>query len=156
MSLNIPAIKAFLVNGSDGEIDTELSCAKFLTDLETFRVKTGESLALIAATVKSIFDERMGANLNKPAIVTYSLIKMGANLETHAALTEAVTEYIDTNTGKRGASLFGMRKGKGGGFFRHSERKDDDKCYEKENEETAAFNAAVAAKVAADAATATA
>lgn len=133
--VNGAAVKAFLVNGSDGEIDNDLSIAKFLSELELFKTLSAEGNALVSNAVKAVWDKFKGAKINKPGVINFTLQQLNATPDNVKELTLAVQDYLDLNTGNRGEALFGSKKGREGGMVRHEDQDEKSSFYKKVDDE---------------------
>lgn len=122
------AIRLFLVtNGS--EIDISATVGSFRDNLYDYEDTLKASEKLLSEAVSYVFDSVKGSMIAKSGLIMFTVSKLGANPANHKEVTLAVTDYIDANTGNRGDKLFGMRKGRNGGFFRHADRSETDPIY---------------------------
>ncbi len=120
--VNINALKAYMVvDDNTKQIDYKRSCERLIADLKDYENKQETSEARIASALAAVFDKFKGAQINKDALISFTMQELGASPETYGALSKGLTDYLKSNTGSRG-SLFGVRLGPGGGFFRWIDR----------------------------------
>jgi len=103
---------------TDGSIDIQATLDKFETDLETFAALQAADEEKVAEAVHTVFDQNKGARINMPYLVGQALPLLGVTSATHKSLTERVQAYVRGNADGKGANLFSIEKGKGGGCAR--------------------------------------
>lgn len=116
MTLQIAAIKAFIVPDEHGEIDYMKSGQKYLESLKAFEGLILADEVAVKNAVAAVFDKYKGGNVTKaPAFI---LRELTPTPETYGEFEKRVNEYLKLNTGEVGEALLGMRKGAGGGHWR--------------------------------------
>jgi len=102
----------------DGAIDVQATLDKFQSDLEQFITVQAADEERVAEAVHAVFDKNLGARINMPYLVGQALPLLGVTSSTQKALTERVLSYVRSNADGKGANLFSIEKGKGGGCAR--------------------------------------
>lgn len=129
MSINVSAIKAFLVSNTDGSINYDDSVAKFQMALQEFEELNSQGDEKIASACSEVFDQYPGLNVTQfPAFV---IAKLGVSPSNYGETMSRIQAYLKANTGEYGEALFGMRKGIGGGHWRWSDKLANDETVTK-------------------------
>ena len=126
--VNVAAVKAFLVLSADGTVDYEASAHKFMGEIKGYETLVESGDKAIREVVGGLFDQYKGTNITN--LGSFVLRGLNPTPDTIAELTLRVKEWLGANTGERDSgSLLGVKKGKGGGSFRHSDKAADDAVY---------------------------
>lgn len=124
MSINVAAIKAFLVSNDDGSVNFAASTAKFETELQGYEEMNSQGDEQIAEAISAIFDTYPGVNVTNLAGFAISKLQVGPT--NYSETMDRVKSYLKANTGEYGEAHFGMRKGKGGGHWRWADKSASD------------------------------
>lgn len=110
----------FTVRDASGAVDVEKSVEAFRSALNE-QVAQAEKLATqVEGAVDAVFDEQ-GERLPKGMLIDFVLAKLGRTATNNAALTQAVENYLRTQTSKdKGADgrRIAALKGQKGGLLR--------------------------------------
>ena len=129
MSINVSAVKAFLVLTAAGTIDFEASLSKYQEALLEFEELNSQGGEKIASACSEVFDQYPGLNVTQfPAFV---IAKLGVSPSNYGETMSRIQSYLKANTGEYGEALFGMRKGIGGGHWRWSDKLANDETVTK-------------------------
>lgn len=96
-----------------GRIDVAASLEALEIALEAAIVAEETATAGVSAAVLAVFEEHKGQSINKPAVASLAMQKLGTVPAAFGATSDLINAYIDQNKGANG--LFIVRKGKGGG-----------------------------------------
>jgi len=118
-------VKESAVRGANGLIDADATVALFTEQLSSYITNTEAKVAQVASAVSDVFDEHKGVRMNTPALVSFSLSKLGAGPANYSDLEEAVGLYVhaQARTESNPDGLFEITKGKGGGICRVCDKK---------------------------------
>jgi len=106
---------------TNGQIDSEATLRKFEADLATYIVEQSADLEAVSDAVSAVFDSHKGTRINMPFLVSQALPLLNVTPATHKSLTERVQGYVRANADGKGADLFSIEKGKGGGVARKAD-----------------------------------
>lgn len=124
MSINVSAIKAFLVSNDDGSVNFAASTAKFEAELQGYEEMNSQGDEQIAEAISAIFDQYPGVNVTN--LAGYALSRLQVGPTNYSETMDRVKSYLKANTGEYGEAHFGMRKGKGGGHWRWADKSASD------------------------------
>lgn len=117
----LKAYVAFLAGGAG--IDYEKSCKNLIADLNAYEAVLEVTGTKVKDAILAVFAKHKGANLNKPALISFAMAGLDANPANYAVYQESITAFLKPsedggNVGTReSGALIGMRKGIGGGFW---------------------------------------
>jgi hypothetical protein len=111
-------LSTYAVRSTDGSIDTQATLDKFASDLDQFARVQAADQERVAEAVHAVFDSHKGTRINMPYLVSQALPLLQVTPATHKALSERVLAYVRENADGKGANLFSIEKGKGGGCAR--------------------------------------
>ncbi len=128
MGINGSAVKAFMVQDDNGEINEEASVAKFTEALRGFKSMIWWDLEKIETAANAVFDTHKGVNITDfgQFLLTRMLGMAPKGQEiTPDSMSEIkgrIRDYLKENTGEFGEAKFGTKKGLNGGSFRWSDK----------------------------------
>jgi hypothetical protein len=96
-----------------GRIDVAASLEALESALEAAIVAEETATQGVSAAVLGVFADHKGAAINKPAVASLAMQKLGTSPAEYGATKLLIDAYIDQNKGEGG--LFKVTKGKGGG-----------------------------------------
>lgn len=147
MSINIAAVKAFMVPDENGNIDFEKSGRKYLDSLQALESLIASDEKAVKEAVTAVFDKYKGTNVTNA--VPIIMRELPANPDTYNEMEKRVKEYLKMNTGEYGEAMLGARKGIGGGVWRWVDKGASSKEVKASLEAIAERNAKAAAAAAA-------
>ena len=104
----------------NGLVDMENTLKSVATAIDAYNVSMVNDLETIGVAVHAVFDTYKGVSINKPALVSLTMARLGGtDPNTFALLSERINAYIDSQVD---ANVLSMKKGKGGGFSRVSDQ----------------------------------
>lgn len=122
-----------LVLDSNKSIDIEASVEKFRTAATLLKARHDNDLEVVANAVNAIFDKYRGANLTMEVLKSFTCTSLDVPPEAYGDICDRIYAYVQENleagngiTKAGKPALFGMRKGRGGGFCRLSDQKKGD------------------------------
>lgn len=121
--MNTSALKVYLAFTDTGSIDYKSSAENLIKDLQAYEAVLEVTGTKVQDAILAVFAKYKGANLNKPALITYTLTELGASPDNYTVYAESITAFLKPlaeggNVGTRDSgALIGMRKGMGGGFW---------------------------------------
>ena len=104
-----------------GRIDVTASLVALESALEAAIVAEETATAGVSAAVLAVFADYKGTSINKPAVASLAMQKLGTAPGDFGATSDLVNAYIDQNKGDDG--LFIVKKGKGGGISLRADAK---------------------------------
>lgn len=121
-------LTAFVARTPEGNIDHQATNQKFSALLQAYEAERETEDELVVNAINAVFDEHVGARLNKPYVLnTALLVKMSCAAAELPILQKRAADYLKANTGERGSAIFGVSKGPGGGMIRYSDVPEDKK-----------------------------
>jgi hypothetical protein len=124
--MNINALKAylaFLPADQGGGIDYKGSATNLIADLQAYEAVLEATGGKVKDAILSVFAKYKGANLNKDALISFTMQELAAGPENYSVYADAINTFLKPldkggNVGERETgALCGMRKGIGGGFW---------------------------------------
>jgi hypothetical protein len=109
-----------VITDTNGMVLLEATLKSVAESVEVYNASLVNDLETIGVAVHSVFDTYKGTSINKPALVSLTMAKLGGtDPNTFALLSERINGYVDSQVN---AGVLNMRKGKGGGFSRASDQ----------------------------------
>lgn len=118
------SLDKFIVRFSDGSFDLDSTLTALAPEVVAAVEKQDSEYADIAKAVHAVFDTFAGARLNTAAVVSFAMQHLEVTPATAGDVTTKVQDYIKSNSGERGESLFWTRRGRAGGVKRWCDTPD--------------------------------
>lgn len=107
-----------VVRNSDGSLDLEGTLKAITPKVIQLVEKLDNETLDIAKAVHTVFDMFKGSRLNTNAVVSFALQHLEVTPESAGELTGKITDYLKSNSGEQGSSLFSTKRGRNGGIAR--------------------------------------
>lgn len=118
-------LSKFVVRHSDGSFDLdgtlEALTPKVIELVEHQDMETVD----IAKAVHAVFDMFKGSRLNTAAVTSFAMQHLTVTPESAGEVTGKIQDYIKSNSGERGSSLFSTKRGRNGGVSRWDDTPED-------------------------------
>ena len=123
--MNTAALKVYVAFADDGSIDYKKSAENLIADLQAYETVLDATAEKVQTAVLAVFEKFKGTNLNKPALISFTMKELDASPENYPVYQEGITSFLKANVGPRETHILGMRKGIGGGFWLWADKPEE-------------------------------